>query len=58
MHYSPWGRKELDMTEQLSLHRKEQVERAAGSVDWPLSPWLRASDGTVDDMAGLDPTSG
>ena len=46
------------MTEQLSLHRKEQVERAAGSVDWPLSPWLRASDGTVDIMAGLDPISG
>ena len=46
------------MTEQLSLHRKEQVERAAGSVDWPLSPGLRASDGAVDVMAGLDPTSG
>ena len=51
------GLQRVGQTEQLSLHRKEEVGRAAGSEDWLRSPGLRASEIAVDVMAGLDPTS-
>ena len=51
------GLQRVGQTEQRSLHRKGEVGRAAGSVDWPRSPGLRASEIAVDVMAGLDPTS-
>ena len=51
------GLQRVGQTEQRSLHRKGEVGRAAGSVDWPRSPGLRASEIAVDVMTGLDPTS-
>ena len=51
------GLQRVGQTEQVSLHWKEEVGRAAGSVDWPRSPGLRASEIAVDIVAGLDPTS-
>ena len=51
------GLQRVGQTEQLSLHRKEEVGKAAGSVDWLQSPGLRVSGIAVDVMAGLGPTS-
>ena len=34
--YSPWGRKELDMTEQLLLHFSILVEGSSWGNDWPV----------------------
>ena len=51
------GLQRVGQTEKRSLHRKEDVGRDSGSVDWPRSPGLRASEIAVDVMAGLDPTS-
>ena len=51
------GLQRVGQTEKRSLHRKEEVGRAAGSVDWLQSPGLRVSGIAVDVMAGLDPTS-
>ena len=51
------GLQRVGQTEQVSLHQKEEVGRAAGNVDWPRSPGLRASEIAVDIVAGLDPTS-
>ena len=51
------GLQRVGQTDQRSLHRKEEVGRAAGIVDWPRSPGLRASEIAVDVMAGLDLTS-
>ena len=50
------GLQRVGQTDQRSLHRKEEVGRAAGIVDWPRSPGLRASEIAVDVMAGLDTT--
>ena len=35
---------------------KEEVERASGSVDWLLSPWLNDSEGAVHIKSGTNPT--
>ena len=51
------GLQRVGQTEKRSLHRKEDVGRDSGSVDWPRSPGLRASEIAVDVMTGLDPTS-
>lgn len=42
----------------LSLQRsnKEEMERASGSVDWLLSPWLKDSEGAVHIKSGTNPT--
>ena len=51
------GLQRVGQTEKRSLHRKGEVGRDSGSVDWPRSPGLRASEIAVDVMTGLDPTS-
>ena len=40
MGYSPWGRKELDMTERLTLSKPGPVLLAAGESPMTPSSWV------------------